>query len=377
MTRTRNGRSFNGKLPLLSCGLMLASLELGRSWSKGCDASPIAVISGGTGIVGSALVQQLAGLLPHCEIVVLTRKPEHVRLKNVTAVFADVEVPDLVLSEPVRSMLRSRATLLIHCAADTRFNLPIEQVRLTNTEGTRHILNLALECRRLEQFAHVSTLYIAGRHKGRVAEEPLQHDAGYVNTYEEAKHEAEELVLQQSARLPVGIYRLSSVIDESGNGGHFRQLVRFVPWCHQFPFFPADPCVPVDLIDREWAARALSVLIVEHFQPGCIRHICAGESSSFSVAAIMDAVFSAYGDSAVRRPRLIDLSEFECMGRRLPPTGGMSRAMAWLMTFIPHLSIAQPFDCTVTADLLARSGVPRPDVRPVLSRVLADEFRCR
>lgn len=330
-------------------------------------------------MVGSALMRQLAADLPHHEIILLTRGPEHARAPQVTAVFADIEVPDLALDRETRSLLHRRATLLIHCAADTRFHLPLEQARITNTQGTRHILNLALACPRLTQFAHISTLYIAGRRKGRVEEVPLRHKAGYVNTYEEAKHEAEDLVLAQSQRLPVGIYRLSSLIDEPGNGGHVRLVIRFVPWCDQFPFFPADSCVPVDLIASEWAARALSVLIAQHFTPGCIRHVCAGEANSLSVGTIVDRVFSIYeasADSVVRRPRLISLSEFEALFRGLPPASRVSRALARLMTFIPHLSIAQPFDSTITASLLAKSGVPRPDMSLLLAGVLADEFRC-
>jgi long-chain acyl-CoA synthetase len=240
------------------------------------------------------------------------------------------------------------------------------------------MLNLARECPRLVQFAHVSTLYVAGRRQGLVTEEALRHEDGYVNTYEQAKHEAENIVLSQCGGLPVGVYRLSSVIDEVGKGGCLRQVIRFLPSWARSPYFPADRRVPVDLISSDWAARALSVLIARHFSPGCIRHVCAGESASLPVGVITDRVFNAYEklvNSSVRWPKLIALSDFESLYARLPRNQGIGRALAGLMTFIPHLSISQPFDSTITRELLAGSGVPQPDSNSLLSRVLAKEFR--
>lgn len=334
---------------------------------------PLAVVTGGTGIVGSALVQRLATDLPDYHIVVLTRKPDRAE-----TVFADLERPDLGLDRETALHLQNRATLIVHCAADTRFNLTLEQARLTNVEGTRHMLDFARQCERLTQFAHISTLYVAGRREGLVPEAPLRHDAGYVNTYEQAKHEAEELVLAEASRMPVGIYRLSSVVDEAGTGGHFRQVIRFVPWGEHFPFFPADPSVPVDLISSEWTARVLSLLIARSFVPGCVRHICAGAAGSLPVGAVMDRAFRAYEASAgspVRRPRLVSMARFEPLHRRLPAGSRLRRALASLMTFIPHLSIPQPFDTTKTSELLAGIGAPRADMNSLLSRVLADQFR--
>jgi nucleoside-diphosphate-sugar epimerase len=333
------------------------------------DDSPILAITGGTGVVGSALVQRLAVDLPHHRIILLTRRPERVTAPNRTAVFADLEQLDLGIDGNVRSLLQNQETIFIHGAADIRFNLPIEQAKRINTEGTRNVLDLARTCRRLRQFAHISTLYISGWREGSVGEEPLRHEAGYVNTYEASKHEAEDLVLAEAGRIPVGIYRLSSVIDRYGNNGHFRQVIRFVPWSDQFPFFPADRVVPVNLIGSKWAARALSALIGQHFIPGCIRHVCA--SDALSVGVIIDRIFCA---AAVRKPVLVSLAEFDRLHRRLPSDSHVSRALASLMMFIPHLSIAQPFDCKISAQLLERSGVPAPDTESLLSGVLAEEF---
>ena len=72
---------------------------------------------------------------------------------------------------------RSRAVM--HCAASISFDLPLDEARLINVEGTREIIGLAREaksCGRLDRFIHVSTAYVAGITKGTFREHQL--DAG-------------------------------------------------------------------------------------------------------------------------------------------------------------------------------------------------------
>jgi nucleoside-diphosphate-sugar epimerase len=328
-------------------------------------------------MVGSALLRQLASDLPYHKLVLLTRHPERTAPRCATAVFADIAVPRLGLNATTERLLQARGELFFHCAADTRFNLPLDLARRVNTHGTQQVLNLARACRNLRHFAHISTLYVAGRREGVVPEQPLRHRAGYVNSYEASKHEAEALVLSESAAMPVGIYRLSSVIDLSRNDGHFRQVIRFAALSKHFPFFPADRSVLVDLIDSVWAARAVSTLVAQHGANGCIRHICAGERNARSVGTLFDRALAACNLPASNRGSaltLVPLAEFERLRSSLHFESRVSRALEHLMTFVPHLSLYQPFDCRVTSALLAQSGVPSPATDSMVSAVLTQEF---
>ena len=337
--------------------------------------SPVILVTGGTGIVGAPLVRELSISYPFHRIAVLTRKPQAVSAGAVFTIEGDLTRPHLGLSGSERTFLQARTRLLVHCAADTRFNLSLEKARQTNTEGTRNALDFALGCPNLAQFAHIGTLYIAGYRHGSMKEEPLRNDSGYVNSYERSKHEAEELVLASRPHLPVGIYRLSSVVDESGSGGHFRQLIRLVPWSAQFPFLPGCPGVPVDLISSSWAARVLCLLIAHRFEPGCIRHVCSGPDASLNVAQLMDLIFEAYEkqiQAKISRPRLVSIEEFAKLRKRIPERSPAARAFSALMTFLPHLSIRQPFEVDQTGAL---HKLQAPHAIAFLKAILAAEFQ--
>jgi long-chain acyl-CoA synthetase len=318
--------------------------------------------------------------LPEYRLLLLTRRPQELHFAGAHVAFADISQPGLQLAPEVGRLLRDRAELFVHAAADTRFNLPVAQSRRTNTEGTRNAIGVARECRRLRHFAHISTLYVAGRHEGRMFEEPLHHTAGYVNTYEESKHEAEEVVLAEFANLQAGIYRLSSVTDLSGNNGHVRKILRLGAWARQFRFFPGNPRVPLDIISSDWAAHAISALLKEHAEPGCIRHVCAGEHGSVSVGSIMEKVLAAY-ELTTRQARpqvdLVSPAEFERVRRLMPTPGTPSRAFESLMTFIPHLALMQPFDNRITSKLLRSSGIEPANVDCVVTALVEQEFRRR
>jgi nucleoside-diphosphate-sugar epimerase len=323
---------------------------------------PVVLVTGGTGVVGTSLLPHLAAAYPNHQAIVVTRGAA-----TAHSITADLQIgfaaPDL----------HERVTTIVHCAADTRFNLSIQEARALNVQGTRHLLDFALRCPRLEQFAHVSTLYIAGRRPGIVTETPLHHANGYCNTYEQSKHEAEELVLGYSDRLPVSIYRLSSVVGKPDRRSHFHQVIRLIPWSSQFPVLPGVAGVPVDLIAAEWAGQALAFLIRQPWVAGRIAHICAGSQRSLTVEHLIELAFSTYELGAgVQAPRPC-LSGNGALPHAASPTT-QGRALAALHTFLPHLAIHQPFDPGKAGVLLESNGLAPPSAKEFLSRALDLEF---
>lgn len=66
------------------------------------------------------------------------------------AVPGDVSELNLGISAEDRKMLTDSVHFIYHCAATIRFDEPLKFAVLLNTRGTKFMLNLAQECKKLE-----------------------------------------------------------------------------------------------------------------------------------------------------------------------------------------------------------------------------------
>lgn len=317
------------------------------------------LLTGGTGLIGSRILPLLLAADPDRVITVLSRKPASIAQgTRVHAVFGDLEDDTLLLPDDF--------TEILHCAADIRFQLPIEQARAVNTRATAKLLVLAQRCRQLRRFAHVSTAYIQGRDEGVLPEGRFCNSHGFLNSYQQSKYEAEELVFGGMADLPAAIFRLSSVIGHSVTGrvsqhNYFHQILRLIPQ-NPLPVMPAVPEYRVDLIADDWAAASLVRLFDKHFQAGQVFNICAGPERSMSVGGLLNAAFDCF--ECTQRPELVTLHEFEIYADRLMNNGARESVKQMLKTiryFLPHLAMDQTIDTAATSSLLRDEKIPYPD----------------
>jgi thioester reductase-like protein len=339
----------------------------------------VLLLTGGSGLVGRNLVQHLASRDPSRPIVILTRRPERVQVTaGITPIYADLRCENLGIDPATLSDLHARTTEIVHCAADIKFNLPLAAARETNTCGARRLLDFAAQCPGLHKFAHISTLYIAGRAPGLVRETPVEHDCGYFNVYEQSKHEAEHLVFERMARLPISIYRLSSIIGNAATGeisqrNYFHSLVRLIPRTAEVPMIPGDPAAPVDLIADDWCALALAFLYRHAFQPGRVHHLCAGPQNSLTVEELLDRVirfFETRTGRPVRRPRLVSIEEFDRFRAESSERQGTADLLDMVSRFLPHLAVCQPFDPGRTGEMLSENQLAVAPAAEFLDRVL-------
>ena len=327
------------------------------------------LVTGSTGTIGRLWLPLLLAADESRHITVLVRDPgralRHPRVKVATG---DLRAPQLDLNRASWDSLRNTITEIVHCAADIRFNNNIEEARTVNTVGTRTMLRLAREARRLNRFAHVSTTYVMGRDRGELAECQYYNSRGFVNTYEQAKYEAECEVFAAMPVIPAAVLRLSSVAETRTN--YFHQALRLIPR-NPFPLIPGLPDCRIDLISAEWAATMLSLLFERHFRPGAVYHICAGPTASISVGKLVEMAFAAMG--VHRHPALVSLKEFEDFSEAFMRNGERASAKAILRSvssFLPHLAIDQTFQNAATMALLQDDSL-RANSIEVLRNVLA------
>jgi thioester reductase-like protein len=130
---------------------------------------------------------------------------------------ADLTAPGLGLTGRDRADVVANVARIVHCAASMSFMVPLEEARAINVGGTREVLAIANEISGLERVVHVSTAYVAGRTPCVFREVDLARCQAFRNSYEQTKHEAEELVAT-TAGLPIVTVRPSIVVGESDTG---------------------------------------------------------------------------------------------------------------------------------------------------------------
>jgi fatty acyl-CoA reductase len=199
------------------------------------------LLTGGTGFLGTALVEKILRSLPELECLYLLirasrdrsaasrfekdvlgsaafRKLREARGEDfadyvagkVRVLEGDVHAPSLGLGEEDLAELSREVDVVIHSAASVVFDAPLDAAVESNVHGTLGLLRLARGWERRPLFLHVSTAYVAGMREGFAPEEP-PGDASPNGTRLDP-HEA--------------VSRLEGVVREAAEASRERSLLR-------------------------------------------------------------------------------------------------------------------------------------------------------
>ena len=153
------------------------------------DDSPLAFLTGATGMVGSHLARRL--LDEGWRVRALVRPTSDTALLRqwgVDLVSGDVGDPAGTLTPHLDD-----ADYVFHCAAMVSDWAPLKDMIRVNVEGTRHLAEAAMTCGRLRRFVYLSSMVVFGMHPQRNLDEsaPLIHTG---DNYNVTKIGAEEEV---------------------------------------------------------------------------------------------------------------------------------------------------------------------------------------
>jgi thioester reductase-like protein len=297
----------------------------------------------------AAAEQRLDGVLAK-----LWRDPSPYRAR-VRAVPGDVTSPGLGIDKAERALLAEEVGAVLHCAASIAFDLPLEEARLINVEGTREVVGFARECRslgRLDRFVHVSTAYVAGRHGGVFGEDQLAVGQTFRNTYEQTKWEAEHIVASAGDLAPA-IARPSIVMGESDCGWTPAFNVLYWPLrAFSRGFFEEVPALAhsrVDVVPVDYVADAL-VRLLETDDQGVFNLVAGHDATTADV--LMKMACDRFGRPV---PRVVE-----------PGTVGDDSAGDHGAVYLPYFDMEVVFD-----DARARAALEPAGIRAPL---LADYF---
>ncbi|QZH65109.1 SDR family oxidoreductase [Mycolicibacterium farcinogenes] len=180
------------------------------------------VVTGGTGFIGRRVITRILSRDPGAEVWVLVRRESLTRFERlaqhwderVKPLVGDLTAADLGLSDTDIADLGD-VSHVVHCAAIYDMTVGESEQRAANVEGTRAVIELA---RRLDAtLHHVSSIAVAGNHRGVFTEADFDVAQDLPTPYHRTKFEA-ELLVRSAPGLRYRVYRPAVVVGDSQTG---------------------------------------------------------------------------------------------------------------------------------------------------------------
>ncbi|GAA4434610.1 SDR family oxidoreductase [Actinokineospora soli] len=308
-------------------------------------------VTGATGFLGRRLVDRLLAR-PDCTAVhVLVRARSLPKLPawddRVVPVVGDLCEPGLGLD------LLPPVDHVVHLGAVYDFTAPGADTETVNVVGTANALTYAAAAG-ARLFHHVSSVAVAGDHRGRFTE--LDFDLGqrHHSPYHATKFAAEKLVREQD-RIPYRVYRPGAVVGDSRTGemdkvdgpyyflptiARLARLPRALPLV--LPDLGATNVVPVDYV-----VDAMAHLMHVDAPSGATYHLTHnGRQPNTDVYNALAAAMGAPRIAATLPVTLPTLRPGPALGAALAEAGVPAEV-------IPHLDMPAVIDSTRTVTALA------------------------
>jgi long-chain acyl-CoA synthetase len=300
----------------------------------------------------------------------------HGYLERVVPVRGDITRPHLGLAID-RDHLAERVTEIVHGAASVSFELSLDASRAINVDGTRRVLEFAEQCHGhggLRRLSYISTAYVAGEHDGLFSEDDLDVGQRFRNAYEQSKFEAEHLVADARAQLPITVLRPSIVVGEHDTGWTPSFNVLYWPLRAfargAYSALPARGDATVDVVPVDYVADAIFTLTQSPQAEGSTYHLTAGAQAT-TVGELVELATARFERPA---PRLIA----PWLYRRLlhPLLVHASRdprrrsALERSKAFFPYFAMKVVYDDRLSRAALRAAGINPPPLRRYFDRLV-------
>jgi len=179
-------------------------------------------VTGGTGLIGRALVQRLIGRGD--QVVALARS--EAAAADLAGLGADVARGDLLDEHALAEGLRGSAVAYNVAGVNTLCPTDPAPLYRVNRDGARGIVRAAAAAG-VRRLVHTSSAATLGEAEGTIGREDSPHRGSFLSDYERSKTEGEQAVMEEAARtgLDVVLVNPSSVQGPGRTGGTGRILL--------------------------------------------------------------------------------------------------------------------------------------------------------
>lgn len=272
----------------------------------------------------------------------------------------DITKPNLALNQQVLDELNDEVLTVWHLAAVYDLAVKAEIAWNVNVEGTRQVNDFVKNHPSITRYLYFSTAYVAGKREGLLLETELNRPYSFKNHYEETKFEAELLVEEIKAAVPVTIIRPGIVRGHSQTGEtikfdgpyFFMNMINRLKWLPIIPYVgKTNACINVVPID--YIINATVYLANEAKAVGQTIHLT--DPSPHPIEKVYEAmVVELTGKKPIGRlPR--KLAEIGLSSIRLQRRLGVEAET------MDYLIWNASFDTTIAQDLLADSEIKCAD----------------
>ena len=271
---------------------------------------------------------------------------------NFAIVEGDITSPDLGLSPEDFARARAEAHTLFHLAAIYDLAVERELAQRVNVEGTERVNEFAKSIPNLKRYHYVSTCYVAGRRRGLIREDELQHDSGFRNHYEESKYLAELSVNRLKSELPVTIHRPAVVVGDSRSGetAKYDGIYYLIHYLRRWPgglslFNIGNSKVSLNLVPIDFVIEAMVALAKDEGAVGATVQIA--DPAPLTTEQLFDSIANNVGgrQSIITLPR--NLVYPVLMAPGAPKISGLPHSA------VPYFFLEQTYDTTQSQQLLA------------------------
>lgn len=335
-------------------------------------------VTGYPGFIGKRLVKFIAENDPTSRVYLLVQskflKEATQYAKSITGAPIEIFTGDVAdmhlgLSGIEYGRLCDEVTDIFHLAAISYLGMPRAAAQRVNVDGTRNVLELGRDCRQLKRFNHFSTSYVSGDRVGVIAEDELDRGQGFRNAYEETKFEAEKLVQAASSKLPVTIYRPTTVVGDSSSGEidrfegpyYLGMLLVLSPLAIPLPL-PGNGVAPLNVVPVDFVLKAVWAISRNPKAVGRTVHLV--DPNPMSARRVYERIAER---SHKRLPRFNVPVRAADLFLRLPGLEKVARSQRAAINYVNHLAL---YSCHNTLELLDGTGVRCPPLSSYLDRLV-------